>query len=314
MTRIRVLALVLAGGEGTRLRPLTVHQAKPAVPFTRGYRIIDFVLANLVNSRVPSICVVAQYKPHTLLEHIDAVWRPVARLAGSTIDTRVPQAGQAPFRGTADAVDRCADVLERHAPDVVAVFAADHIYRMDVRQMIGFHLSRHADVTVAGVPVPIDQASAFGVMATDSDGTLRRFDEKPALPQSMPARAGYALASMGNYLFRPAVLRALLDRALLRGGCDFGKDIMPGLATSGLRAVAYDFQRNVLPGLRPYEERAYWRDVGTLAALEQAREDVEGVKPRFDLRNRAWPIRKDLLEVPAPQVKGSIRTAERVAA
>lgn len=297
MTHTRILALVLAGGEGTRLRPLTTQQAKPAVHFAHGHRIVDFVLANLVNSRIASIYLLAQYRPATLIEHIDAYWRTSSRARGIEIRTIVsdrdgPSGG---FKGTADAVHCCAHLLERHAPDVVAVFAADHVYRMDVRQMVSFHRARDADVTVAGIPVPLAEASAFGIMATDSAGRLTGFEEKPAAAAAIPGAPGYAYASMGNYLFRPNVLRDLLETAAARGGTDFGKDILPALPASGLRVYSYDFARNRLPGIQPYEEPSYWRDVGTLAALARAQADVEGARPRFDLRNRAWPIRRDLL-------------------
>lgn len=296
MTRYRVLAFVLAGGEGQRLLPLTAHQAKPAVPFARGYRIVDFVLANLVNSRIPAVFVLGQYKPATLIEHIESTWHYPARAAGVTTESILPSAARPTYLGTADAVYQCIELVERHLPDVVAVFAADHIYRMDVRQMVGYHLARNADVTVAGVPVPIENAVSFGVMETGEAGNIRRFQEKPRAPAAMPSRPEYALASMGNYLFKANTLVSLLRDTITSGGTDFGKDIMPTFAERGLDAYAYDFCRNVLPGLKPYEERAYWRDVGTLDALARARQDVEGPRSRFDLQNRAWPIRKDLLE------------------
>lgn len=310
MTHNRILALVLAGGEGTRLRPLTTHDAKPAVHFARGHRIVDFVLGNLVNSRITSIYLLAQYQPQTLIDHVERVWRTAARGRGVEIGTIVPGADvpAGEFKGTADAVHRCAHLLERHAPDVVAVFAADHVYRMDVRQMVSYHRARAADVTVAGIPVPAAQASAFGVMATDAEGQLTRFDEKPQHPAEIPDAPGYAYASMGNYLFKPEVLLALLDRAAEQGGVDFGKDILPALPQSGLRTYAYNFARNRLPGIQPYEEPSYWRDVGTLHALARAQADVEGTRPRFDLRNRSWPIRRDLL---APAVHPSVACAQQ---
>jgi glucose-1-phosphate adenylyltransferase len=288
---------VLAGGEGTRLRPLTAHQAKPAVHFACGHRIVDFVLGNLVNSGVSSIYLLAQYKPASLAAHVASVWRPQMRAQGGSIDVILPdhlELGSS-FMGTADAVRRCLHLLARHSPEVVAVFAADHVYRMDVRQMARHHLSHDADVTVAGIPVPIALASSFGTMATDRGGVIRQFQEKPAYPQPIPGRPDLAYASMGNYLFKPEVLVALLQRAARLGGTDFGKDILPALPSSGRRAIAYDFARNRIPGIQAYEERTYWRDVGTLAALAQAQQDVKGTQPRFDLRNRVWPIRRDLV-------------------
>ena len=246
MSRKQILALVLAGGEGSRLHPLTVYQSKPAVTFTHGYRIIDFVLGNLLNSRIASTYVLAQYKPQTLVDHVHAVWGPQIRACGCTIDVVLPE-GVAPggsFLGTADAVRRCLPLIERHNPEIVAVFAADHVYRMDVRQMAGYHLSRRADVTVAGVPVPIGQASAFGVMAIDQDGRVCDFQEKPALPQPIPGRPDDAYASMGNYLFRPDVLFDLLADSAPLARMDFGRDCMPDLVTSGYGVFAYDFAQS----------------------------------------------------------------------
>ena len=292
-----IVAFVLAGGEGARLRPLTDHDAKPAVPFAQAHRIVDFVLGNLVNSRVSSIYLLAQYKPASLIAHVNRVWATACARARCGIEVIVPgdREPAATFKGTAHAVHRCLHVLDDRAPDIVAVFAADHIYRMDVRQMADFHRSHDADVTVAGIPVPIAEASAFGIMATDRGGRIRQFQEKPRQPQPIPGDPGRVYASMGNYLFKPAVLVDLLDCAVRRGDTDFGAHIMPALPASGMRSLAYDFARNELPGIQPYEDRMYWRDVGTLGALARARADVEGDCPRFDLRNSEWPIRRDLL-------------------
>jgi glucose-1-phosphate adenylyltransferase len=297
MSRNRILALVLAGGEGTRLHPLTASEAKPAVPFTLGYRIIDFVLGNLVNSRIGSIYVLAQYKPQTLIEHVEAIWEPQVRPLGYALNVVVPdeRTPGACFLGTADAVRRCLSIVERHDPEIVAVFAADHVYRMDVRQMVGYHISRRADVTVAAIPVPIEQASAFGVMATEASGRVCEFAEKPEIALPIPGKPELAYASMGNYLFKPEVLIELLADSVEPARVDFGHDVMPALVAGSYGLFAYDFTRTQLPGIQPYEERMYWRDVGTLEALEQARSDVEGTRPKFDLRNRAWPIRRDLL-------------------
>ena len=281
----KILAFVLAGGEGRRLRPLTEEEAKPAVRFCGDCRIIDFALANLVNSMVAPIYVLAQYKPDSLLEHVRRAWSqhwPVYPL--------LPD-GQGPYRGTAEAVHRNLHLIACHRPDVVAVFAADHVYRMDVRQMARFHAAHGADATVAAIPVPVDKASAFGVMAVDPRGRIERFEEKPASPRPVPGNPEVAYASMGNYLFKPARLRPLLEQAMASGGMDFGRDVLPTLPGSAYRAVAYDFAQNEVPGVHEYEDRAYWRDVGTLDALEEARRDVAGPRPRLDLGNHAWPIR-----------------------
>ena len=281
----RILAFVLAGGEGRRLRPLTANCSKPAVRFSGTYRIIDFVLANLVNSQISPVYVLAQYKPHALLDYLTRSWQPYW-----PIQARLPQAGQA-FAGTADAVYHNLDLVEHYRPDLVAVFAADHVYRMDVRQMARFHASRGADVTVAAVRVPVENASQFGIMDVDSSGAIQSFQEKPTVPRLRFGNSCSVYASMGNYLFRPATLCALLERTIAIGGSDFGSHVLPTLPGSGCHALAYDFSSNKVPGVRRYEEPAYWRDVGTLYALNQARADTVGLRPRFDLRNPLWPLR-----------------------
>lgn len=284
----KILAFVLAGGEGRRLRPLTADRAKPAVRFAGGYRIVDFAIANLVNSLIAPIYVLAQYKPDSLVEHLRNAW-----CAHWPVRPRLPGTAEG-YCGTADAVYRNLELVERHQPDVVAVFAADHVYRMDVRQMARFHAERSADVTVAAIPVPVEKASAFGVMVVRRNGLIDEFQEKPAAPRAIPGNPALAYASMGNYLFRPASLKALLKEAIRRGGTDFGRHVLPPMLQSAYRAVAYDFASNEVPGVREYEEQAYWRDVGTLEALHEARCDVAGTRPRFDLNNSAWPIRRDL--------------------
>lgn len=284
----RILAFVLAGGEGVRLRPLTREQAKPAVPFARGYRLIDFVLSNLANSGVGKIYVLAQYKPRPLVDHVAACWGP-------KVEVVLPRAGGPGYAGTASAVRQNLDLLEREQPDLVAVFAADHVYRMDLRQMAAFHRARAAQATVSAVTVPLESASSFGVIGAQPDGAVREFQEKPREPRPLPGDARRAYASMGNYLFDPGVLAAALEDAARRGGTDFGRDVMPRLPERHA-VYAYDLAHNVVPGVRPYEERAYWRDVGTLPALHAARADVEGARPRFDLHNPGWPIRGRQLE------------------
>jgi glucose-1-phosphate adenylyltransferase len=288
---MNIVAMVLAGGEGTRLYPLTAEHAKPAVPFASGYRLVDFVLSNLVNSRISTIYVLAQYKPESLMNHIATAWAPWFTDGEGTIKALLPRSntlgGQ--FKGTADAVYQYLDVLQAHSPDLVAVFAADHVYRMDVRQMADFHLARNADVTVATVPVPIDHASSFGIVVTDTDGYIREFQEKPREPVPALDDPTRAHASMGNYLFDRDVLVGLLEAAQRRGAIDFGRDVMPQLPHC-CRVLAYDFTSNRVPGIKPYEEPWYWRDVGTIDSLTAARNDVVGPRPRFDLWNRWWPI------------------------
>ena len=289
---MNVIALVLAGGNGTRLHPLTIEHAKPALPFAVGYRVIDFVISNLVNSQIGPIVVLAQYKPQSLIEHIHSAWAPWSTGPDARIRVALPQqkARHGMFKGTADAVYQNLDLIDRHNADVVAVFAADHVYRMDVRQMVSFYRKRNAEVTVAAVPVPIHQASAFGIIATGPTGEIREFQEKPEQPAPMPADPGHAYASMGNYLFNAPALVKMLDEANRRGDTDFGCHIMPRLAHH-YRAFAYDFSGNQVPGVQPYEERGYWRDIGTLEAFRAAQRDVLDPLPRFSLVNPYWPIR-----------------------
>jgi glucose-1-phosphate adenylyltransferase len=289
---MKIVALVLAGGEGTRLHPLTAEHAKPALPFANGYRIVDFVLSNLVNSGISTIYVLAQYKPESLMRHIAAAWSPWLDQGEGLVKVLLPRSNTlaGSFKGTADAAYQYLDVLQAHNPDAVAVFAADHVYRMDVRQMAVQHRERDADVTVSAVPVPLAQASSFGIMATDADGRVREFHEKPRHPAAIPGNPGQAYASMGNYLFRPELLAEALHAARGRGDTDFGRDVLPRLCAEA-RVYAYDFGRNEVPGVQDYEERAYWRDVGTLSALAAAQQDAMGHRPRFNLWNRRWPIR-----------------------
>ncbi len=289
---MKIVAMVLAGGEGTRLYPLTAEQAKPALPFANGYRIIDFVLSNLVNSGISSIYVLAQYKPESLIQHVAQAWQPALEDCDGSIKVLLPRrntlAGQ--FKGTADAVYQHLDLLAAHAPDLAAVFAADHIYRMDGRQMVASHFEREADVTVAAVGVPLEHASSFGVLAAAADGRVRDFREKPRRPAPVAGDPSRAYASMGNYLFEPEVLEGMLEDARRRGDTDFGRDILPRVCSSR-RIFAYDFGQNCVPGVQDFEERAYWRDVGTLSALAAAQQDAMGQRPRFNLWNSRWPIR-----------------------
>jgi glucose-1-phosphate adenylyltransferase len=289
---MKVVALVLAGGEGTRLHPLTAEHAKPALPFANGYRIVDFVLSNLVNSGISTIYVLAQYKPESLIRHVASAWAPCFNKPDSLIKVLLPAsntlAGR--FKGTADAVYQHLDLLQAHTPDLVAVFAADHVYRMDVRQMAAFHRSRKAGVSVAAVAVPLEQAPSFGILQTSADARIREFLEKPRSAPAIPGRPGRAYASMGNYLFEPQVLERVLTEARRAGETDFGRDVLPRIGATE-RVYAYDFADNRIPGLLECEEQAYWRDVGTLSALAAAQQDAMGHRPRFNLWNSRWPIR-----------------------
>ena len=287
----RVLAFVLAGGEGKRLAPLTRHVAKPAVPFNTHYRLIDFALSNLCNSDVRAIHVLMQYQPQSVLQHLMECWRTDQLTAGSYINPIIGGiGGLAPYAGTADAVFRNRELIMDFMPDVVAVFSADHVYRMDVRQMIEFHLSRKADVSVATLPVPLADAHGFGVIETDESGRIRRFSEKPAKPAGMPGRPSHALASMGNYLFSPAVLLEALDATHARGETDFGGHLLPSLVGSR-RLLAYDFTAAKPKWAARDGDAHYWRDVGTVDAYFAANMDTLGDSPRFPLTDHQWPIR-----------------------
>ncbi len=288
----KVLALVLAGGKGERLMPLTEVRSKPAVPFGGNYRIIDFVLSNFYNSGIAAIHVMVQYRSQSLIEHLRRAWR-IGDGDRQFVTVVPPQMNlrRGWYEGTADAVYHNLNLIQDASPDVVAVFGADHIYRMDLRQMLRFHLDRQADVSVAALPMPLASAQGFGVIEVDRNDRIIGFEEKPPEPKSMPTRPDRALSSMGNYLFNTDVLlRALSDDADRGGTHDFGRDILPRLLHEE-RVMAYNFRDNEIPGLHYYEEPAYWRDVGTIPAYWQANMDLLGETPLNDLRNTEWPIR-----------------------
>ncbi len=299
----KVMAFVMAGGEGSRLRPLTTDRCKPGVPFGSRYRIVDFVLSNLVNSDIRSIYLLVQYKPQSLIEHIRKAWTVSALFSDQFVTVVPPQMTKENtlFGGTADAVYQSLNLMDMHRPDLVAVFGADHIYRMDIRQMVRFHCEAEADVTVAALPVPLDQASDFGVIDTEANGRIRGFQEKPTNPKPMPSDPTRAYASMGNYLFNADFLRTALEEAHRLGETDFGHHVLPRLTESN-RVFAYDFANNEVPGTKPYEERGYWRDVGNLDAYFEAHQDVLGLAPRFDAFNPQWPIYSSHYQGPTARV------------
>jgi glucose-1-phosphate adenylyltransferase len=303
--QMEVLAMVLAGGEGSRLLPLTAGRSKPAVPFSGGTRIVDYVLSNLINSRVYSIYLLVQYKSQSLIEHVHTSWSLSPVIPGQFITIVPPQMREGPtwFQGTADAIYQNMNLIEHHNPEVVAVFGADHVYRMDVRQMLAFHRERCADVTVAALPVPVERASAFGIVSTENDGRIREFIEKPARAPDMPGQPGMAYASMGNYLFDTKVLKVALEEAREQGGTDFGRHVLPRLVATR-RLYAYDFATNSVPGVKPYEEAGYWRDVGSLDAYFEAHQDLLGAEPRFDAFNPHWPIQSGSYVGPVARILG----------
>src|SRR6185437_6861563 len=290
---MRTLALVMAGGQGTRLFPLTRDRAKPAVPFGGKYRIVDFVLSNMVNSQIYSIYVLVQWRSQSLIEHLKDGWQ-FGRLLGDQFITPVPaqmRLGERWYQGTADAIFQNLNLIDDFKPDLVAVFGADHIYRMDVAQMIEFHCDRKAAITVATLPVPIEEAHEFGVLEVDSGLRVVGFQEKPVHPQSMPGAPGRCLASMGNYLFNPQILRQSLleDAEEPNSHHDFGRDLIPSLIER-VPVYAYNFMTNRIRG-DSEENLSYWRDVGTVDAYYEANMDLRDARPQLNLYNPFWPLR-----------------------
>ena len=287
-----VLGIVLAGGEGKRLYPLTADRAKPAVPFAGLYRLVDFALSNLVNAGLRRICVLTQYKSHSLDRHITTTWRLSSLLDNYVTPVPAQQRlGPHWYTGSADAIYQSLNLIFDDQPDIVAVVGADHVFRMDPRQMIDRHLELGAGVTVAALPVPRGEASDFGVIGVAEDGhTITSFREKPADPPAMPGRPDMAFASMGIYVFTTSVLLDALhtDAADDASRHDMGGDIVPQLVRSGAAHV-YDFLDNSVPGAGP-RDAGYWRDVGTLDAYFDAHMDLCAVQPVFNLYNEKWPI------------------------
>lgn len=288
----RCLTLVLAGGEGRRLYPLTIERSKPAVYFGGRYRLVDFALSNLVNSGFLRIKVLTQYRATSLVKHLTRAWS-LATLNLDQYVEPVPAAmnlGKTWFRGTADAIWQNLDLLRDVRPDDVLIFGADHVYKMDIGQMLQFHRDNDADVTIATTTVPRTEASAFGCVAVDESGRLTSFLEKPAEPPGMPGDDTRTLVSMGNYIFKAKVLIDELRRdAETESGHDFGRDIL-ATAHERLRVFAYDFSTQLCPGESEHA-RGYWRDVGTLDSYFEANMDLVSVQPRLDLYNPRWPIR-----------------------
>ncbi|AEH08023.1 MULTISPECIES: glucose-1-phosphate adenylyltransferase [Protofrankia] len=298
--RPRVLGVVLAGGEGKRLAPLTADRAKPAVPFGGLYRLIDFVLSNLVNAGYLRICVLTQYKSHSLDRHITTTWR-MSNLLGNYI-TPVPaqqRLGPHWYTGSADAIHQSLNLVHDDQPDIVVVFGADHVYRMDPRQMVDQHLANGAGVTVAGLRVPRADGTQFGVIRPGADGyTIDAFLEKPADPPGLPDSPEQTYASMGNYVFSTDVLIDALraDADDDTSVHDMGGNIIPMLAKAGVAQV-YDFTSNDVPGANE-RDHGYWRDVGTLDSYFDAQMDLCAVDPVFNLYNRNWPILTNVPSLP----------------
>jgi glucose-1-phosphate adenylyltransferase len=312
MAERRVLGIVLAGGEGKRLAPLTADRAKPAVPFGGLYRLVDFALSNMVNSGIRRICVLTQYKSHSLDRHITTTWR-LSSLLGNYV-TPVPaqqRLGPYWYTGSADAIYQSLNLIYDDKPDIVIVFGADHVFRMDPQQMIDQHVESGTGVTVAALPVPRQDATAFGVIQTAEDGrTVQAFLEKPADPPARPGHPDEAFASMGNYVFTSDVLVDALrkDAEDSDSRHDMGRDIIPMLVRERLAEV-YDFLDNQVPGSSP-RDAGYWRDVGTLDSYFDAHMDLCAVQPVFNLYNDQWPI---LTHVPSqPPAKFVHDSGDRV--
>lgn len=290
-SRPKVLSIVLAGGEGKRLMPLTLDRAKPAVPFGGTLRLIDFVLSNMVNSGLLQVAVLTQYKSHSLDRHITLTWR-MSNMLGNFI-TPVPaqqRLGPHWYQGSADAIYQSMNLIKDAKPDYVVVFGADNIYRMDIRKMLDAHIDSGLGATVAGIRVPRAEASAFGIIDAGVDNRIRQFLEKPADPPGLPDSPDESYASMGNYIFNKDALVAALeaDAADENARHDMGGDIIPAFVSRG-EAQVYDFADNVVPGATE-EDRNYWRDVGTIDAFFDAHMDLVAVKPNFNLYNDDWPM------------------------
>lgn len=288
----RVLALVLAGGKGERLMPLTKYRSKPAVPFAAKYRIIDFALSNFVNSGIYSIYCLTQFKSQSLQEHITQGWQFGSALRGRSYFVSVAPAqmwtDERWYEGTADAIYQNMHLVTMFDADYVCIFAADHIYKMDIDQMLSYHVDNGADITIAANRVPVADATQFGCISTDEHGVVDGFVEKPKVPPEIKNIPGYSYASMGNYIFSREILEEaiLADAENENSSHDFGKDILPSIYKH-CKVMAYDFSTNVLPG----NDRPYWKDVGTLKAYWEAHMDLLQHPSDLTLYNAQWPIR-----------------------
>jgi glucose-1-phosphate adenylyltransferase len=288
----RYLALIMAGGKGSRLYPLTLDRAKPAVPFGGRYRIIDFVLSNMANSGIRAVYVLTQYKSQSLAEHVQRTW--AARIGYDQFVTVVPaqmRMGEQWYRGTADAVFQNLHLIEEFRADAVLVFGADHIYKMNIRQMIDYHHAKNAVATIACLPIPVREAHQFGVVQIDGDGRVVGFQEKPERDAvTIPGDPDHCLGSMGNYIFHPGgLLEELAGDSAKESAHDFGRDILPAMLKTG-RVFSYNFGLNRIRGVSDEVENAYWRDVGTLDAYFEANMDLKNVVPSLNLYNWDWPI------------------------
>ncbi len=286
------LVMIMAGGRGSRLGPLTLHRSKPAVPFAGRYRIIDFALSNFVNSGYRRIYLLTQYMSSSLIKHLNRNWRLSG--FGEYIEVVPAQMrrGEFWYRGTADSVYQNLNLVRDARVENVAVFGGDHVYKFAIDQMDQFHREQHADITVAAIPVPRGDATQFGVIHADERGRVTGFIEKPANPPPMPGRPDWALASMGNYIIKADVLARALGEDVTdkTSRHDFGRDVIPRMIASGARVFIYDFAKNQIPG-EPSGVEPYWRDVGTIDSYFESNMELRARLPALNLYNRQWRIR-----------------------
>lgn len=285
------IAMVLAGGKGERLSPLTNRRAKPSVAFGGKYKIIDFVLSNLFNSGLKKVYILTQYRAYSLNKHIRESWGKWTGLGEFyvAISPETSSESEEWFRGTADAILQYLRFVESSEADYVAIFGGDHIYKMDIAQMINFHRMNRGDLTIAALEIPAEEASRFGVLTVDEDAKVIEFTEKPEIPVPIPGRET-CFASMGNYIFSTKkLIEVLLEGKKRHQDLDFGKHVIPMMLESEDRVFAYNLNDNVIPGMKA-EERGYWKDVGTIESYYEANMDLINVSPQLNLYNYKWPI------------------------
>ncbi|MBV5338866.1 MAG: glucose-1-phosphate adenylyltransferase [Deltaproteobacteria bacterium] len=285
------IAMVLAGGKGERLSPLTLRRAKPSVAFGGKYKIIDFVLSNLFNSGIKKVYILTQYRAYSLNKHIRESWGKWTGLGEFfvAISPETSSEGEEWFKGTADAILQYLRFVESSDADYVAIFGGDHVYKMDITQMINAHRMNRADITIAALEVSVEDASRFGVFSVDDDARVIAFTEKPKDPETIPGRET-CFASMGNYIFSTKkLIEVLLEGKKHYEDLDFGKHVIPMMLESGDRVFAYNFNDNQVPGMKA-EERGYWKDVGTIDSYYEANMDLINVSPQLNLYNYKWPI------------------------
>lgn len=304
-SRESILALVLAGGKGERLYPLTLERTKPSVPFGGKYRIVDFALSNLVNSSIYSIYVLVQYKSQSLIEHIRTTWRKAGVLPKHFITVVPPQMRRENirewYRGTADSVYQNINLIYDFKPKLVAIFAGDHVYRMNIKQMIDYHIKTKADLTLSVLPVRKSEAQRYGIVKLTNNFRVKHFIEKPHLHGTKDV-----YASMGNYIFNADVLiQAVEEMAEKSKTHDFGLDIIPHLVEKRAKICGYDFSHNRIPSLGRREARFYWEDVGTIENYWRANMDLLGEFPKLNLNNEAWPIYASNLDTPPAYLESS---------